>query len=655
MARKSATPDPLRELTWDDLETWAGATTVSRGRRYQENRQVQKLARTPSGGILAWVQGSTKYATRVEWQDGGLVSICTCPVGPACKHAVAALLDGLDRLEQRRALPVVDENDRRLRLLAAEETGDEEAGDEFEEGGAGKGSPEASASRRRGAGQPRSRATLRAFLEQQPKEELVSWLEELGERHPAVRRALEDRRQLIRGAVPKLVRALRHKIAEVAAEPAWSDSWNHRRSTPDYSPVRERLETLLERGHADAVVDLGKELLQAGSRQVENSQDEGETALEISSCLEVVFRALPRSSRPLAVQMLWAVEAALLDDFDLCLGFDAFWQQKRSAADWGTLADQLAKRLLRSEDKGYSRERLVDFLIEALEKAGRADEILPWCEREAEPSGNYLRLVQRLWDAGRQEEAERWIARGVEATHEKRPGIASRLREAWCQQRQAGGDWAAVATFHAENLFTQPSLAALQSLLQAAERAGFGPVVRQAALHFLETGEPPQIVAGSARVSTWPLPPSGLQLPRHATRMSFPQLDTLIALAIAEKRPEEVLGWYDKAGQKIARGWGSEVSQDQIGQAVAATHPERALEIWKRLAEAEIALTKPRAYEAAAGFLRKVRRLLERLGRDRDWQVYSAALRQANSRKRRFVEILDGLDPKASRIIQRGS
>ncbi|MBI4002478.1 MAG: hypothetical protein HY348_11930 [Nitrospira defluvii] len=76
---------------------------------------------------------------------------------------------------------------------------------------------------------------------------------------------------------------------------------------------------------------------------------------------------------------------------------------------------------------------------------------------------------------------------------------------------------------------------------------------------------------------------------------------------------------------------------------MAGSYPDRAVAIWKQLAEKQIALTKPKAYEEAAGYLRKVQRVLKQLGKEQDWQGYLTALRRANERKRRLVQILDTL------------
>jgi len=186
----------------------------------------------------------------------------------------------------------------------------------------------------------------------------------------------------------------------------------------------------------------------------------------------------------------------------------------------------------------------------------------------------------------------------------------------------------------------------LRALLEAAERAGAGPAVRHAALRYLETGQQPD--AG------WPLPASGLKA-RRRHPMSFPCFETLIDLAIAEERPGEVLRWYDQAGVKRLRGWGATEREDRIAQAIAKTYPERALTIWKALAEIQIRQTNPRAYEGAARFLRQVQQLLESLGRTQEWKTYGLELRGTHGRKRRFIEILDRLDKAGKRIVEQGA
>jgi uncharacterized Zn finger protein len=144
-------------------------------------------------------------------------------------------------------------------------------------------------------------------------------------------------------------------------------------------------------------------------------------------------------------------------------------------------------------------------------------------------------------------------------------------------------------------------------------------------------------------IPPWPLPESELLHTIKRPRIEPPMIDTLIDIAMAEKRPDEVLRWYDQRKPR-SRGWDSGwFVEDRIAEAVAGSYPDRAVAIWKQLAEKQIVLTKPKAYEEAAGYLRKVHRVLQQLGKEQDWQGYLTALRRANERKRRLVQILDTL------------
>jgi hypothetical protein len=56
------------DLTWDDLEAWAGTRVVKRGKSYKGC--VSDLCRTADGRLLAWVRGGNRYATEVRLSEG---------------------------------------------------------------------------------------------------------------------------------------------------------------------------------------------------------------------------------------------------------------------------------------------------------------------------------------------------------------------------------------------------------------------------------------------------------------------------------------------------------------------------------------------------------------------------------------------------------
>ena len=649
MNREVLKGDLFEKLSWGDLEQWAGNRVLSRGKNYHRDHRVQGLAQTQTGRIIAWVHGGQKYATEVDFEDGELISICTCPYGNNCKHAVAVVLEYLDHLKKNLEVPQIGAQDQRIALFQGF-TDEEDRENDYGEAGEAVDTIDLVSQK---GGKPIP-PDLKGFLEGQTKEQLIALLKDLSEKYPSVREDLEDRQSLSKGSVKRVVGAARKEIHELSSEPGWKNHWNNEGYVPDYSRVKNRFESLLANGHADEVVALGKELLEAGIRQVEMSNDEGETGIEISSCLDIVFRALPQSSLSPVEQMLWVIDAELEDEYELCCGAEFFWKKKQKASDWNVVADRLLERLnnfqpVKGEDsfsRSYRRDRLTDWIIRALENSGRHEEIMPLCEQEAVKTGSYSRLVDVLREAKCLEEAEQWIHKGIKATQKQSPGIASHLRDTLRDMREKEGNWLEVAGFQVEDFIQMPSLHGYKEMKKAAEKAKVWPTVRTAALLYLENGKLRQAD------SSWPLPETGVEEALKIRKNEFPMTDVLIDIAIEEKRPDDVLKWYDQHTSKKQVFWGwNSYREDQVAEAVADYYPDRALAIWKNVAEKQIALTQPKAYEAAAGYLRKVHALLKRLQRESEWKGYLSNLRQANARKKKLLEILDGIEGR--RIVEK--
>jgi uncharacterized Zn finger protein len=643
MSSNKSENDQFKELTWEDIENWAGSKVLSRGRKYQQGRLVTRLAKTPDGGLIADVAGSEAYTTFVAFRDKGIVSHCTCPYGESCKHAVAVILEYLEQAKKGIKIPTVDSSDPRLNRVKTSPgydrryEGDNENNEEdMEEYSTTPNRHSESASQH-----------LKGFLENMSKEELVALLLEQTEKHPSVSDDLQHRQKLLRGDVKKIVASVRKEIQSLSAEPAWRNHWNDEGCIPDYSRVRNRLESLLAAGHADAVIALGEELLTAGVEQVETSDDEGETAEEITSCLDIVFRALSGSSLSSVEQMIWAIDAELEDDFDLCQGANYFWEVKKEPPHWSAVADKLLQRLKRLKPVGrdenfsnaYRRDKLSDWIIEAFKNSGRSKEIIPLCEEEAVNTGNYVRLVEALLNAERKKDAERWIVKGITASQKESPGIAAKLRDTLREMREKEGNWPAVAAIRAEEFFSRPSFTAYNDVRLASKPAGQWPVVRTAVLSYLETGKLP--LAGPS----WPLPEAEIKLDHSSQQEKPPMVGILIDIAINEKETDEIIRWYDYPAEKgcYGRRW-SEYKEDRIADAIEKDYPDRAAAIWKALAEGQISLTKPSAYEAAAVYLKKLHGFFTGQNRAEEWTNYLAGLRQTHARKPRLLQTLARLE-----------
>ncbi len=719
------------KLTWDELELWAGIRSVARGRTYQRGGRVKNLRISRDGELLATVVGGDRYVTTVALvserkQRQSLRSSCTCPVGIHCKHAVAVVADYLQAIAEGRNVPLASEDDPRWAARdgdspefdedwddedeSSDTSWEDEDEDEDEDA-----PPLAKTRGRKRAARPEAAQVnwddkIEQHLRAKTQGELADLVWSLTRRFPEIYQEFRERIALQEGNVERLVAEARRAIRQVTSEPAWRNDWTGDGHIPDYSKIRHRFERLLELGHADEVVSLGREFLQRGMEQVGQSHDEGDTAMAFGECLPVVFEAVTRSRLSGPERLLFAIDAGLSDDYDV-IGdaSNAVFETCSRPENWSAVADALAQRLkatpapeisrLRSFHDSYQRDHITSWIARALENAGRAGELRSLYEAEVRVTGSYERFVQFLLKQRQFEDAERWAREGITATSAELPGIAARLATNLCELAQQRKQWDVVAAHAAHNFFSDhPSPSLFDELVKAARKAGVEDPVRTAALRFLETGAMPyQVItprsaaamktkpsvrksatttrpsvkksAAATRAAashpestpasshvkidpTWPLPVPDyliplLDRPQRYDSAPRPHLKVLLEMAIAAKRPDDVLHWFDKM-RSVSRGpssWNNPLDHaDRVAAAVSAAYPERALEIYRAALDAQLTQAQYSAYESAVGYLRKLRPLYEALDRAGEWTALVASIREEYRRRPRFMELLDGLE-----------
>ncbi len=627
----------FENLTMNALAQWAGSEVMSRGMAYQHEGRVRKLALRTDEGLVGWVAGTWQYATSVDVKEGGLISQCSCLYGERCKHAVAVVLQYAEDLKNKKLLETVDDNDERLIILKKDAFGTFPTMSEYDE----------------------SYDELISKIDTLSLEEARSIVKSIVDLFPEVHKYMADRFLLSSGNMDKIVSATEREIYDLTSQPAWADHWDHEDELPDYSGIRKRFEILLSSGQYGDVLRLGKILLTKGTEQVGDSNDEGETEEEIASCMDIVFKALLPSSMPAVDKMMWAVQAGLEDEYGMTRGLEEFWAHHFEPSDWSALADSLKVTLLNKESldlhsfsKEYQRNKLTDWIIRAMENSGRSAESLSLCREEAERTHSYVRLVKKLVNAGMHEEAEEWIRRGVDETADSLPGIAGELRKILQDVKEKEKDWLGVSSLLAEEYMEQPSIKTYEMLEEACGKVKVWPPVRQHILRFLETGNLPGTEGGKggkAVLDVWPLPETGLKIPQAKYRTRFPKYSDLIEVAIYENIPSIVLHWYDLS-QADPNGkqhdWNWPTGELRVARAIFGEFPDRAISIFKGCVENEIAQTNKNSYEAAVYHLSELGKLMEEKGRKGEWEAYTSELRQANSRKSRFLKTLDMLSGK---------
>jgi uncharacterized Zn finger protein len=700
--KKTAADSGWASLTWDDLTSWAGSRSVLRGRSYQRSGQVKDLKISADGGLLATVVGGDRYATTVTLnkrrKHPSLESVCSCPIGIGCKHAVAVVAEYLQALADGKNVPVATKDDPRWAKLGSDHDQDDEDEDDEDDEDEEEAPPVSKARKPRTSSRSKADVVnwddkIEQHLRAKSRGELADLVWSLTRRFPEIYQEFRERIALQEGDVERLVVEARREIRQVTSEPAWQNEWTGEGHIPDYSKIQHRFERLLELGHADEVVSLGRDFLEQGMSQIGEAHDEGDTATAFGECLKVVFQAVIHSSLSGPERLLFAIDAGLADDYDaIDDSAQAVLNAPTSPEEWSVVADTLTRRLKpasgqegsQTDDfsRNYKRDGLTNWIAEALENAGRAEEIRALYESEARTTGSYERVVRFLLAKKQFEDAERWAREGIAATVAKLPGIAMSLVTSLYELAQKRKQWDVVAAHAAFKFFFEtPGVSAFEELMKAAGKAGVEEPVRASALRFLETGVSPyQVIvppspnptvkgaktkakaaapapapAPPVRVKTdsgWPLPLPDFVIPLvgrsgRYNKTPQPHIEVLLEMAMAAKQPDEVLRWFDKMepgshGSGLYRG--SYSYADRVAEAVSSSYPERSIAIYTAALNAQLPHAQPSYYEAATAYLRKLRPLYTALNRQGEWNALVASIRESYRNRPRFMDLLDGLD-----------
>ena len=111
-------PNPFINMTLDDIDAWVEGSTADTGKKIQQQGGISNICLTEDGDLLAWVEGTSRHAVMIFFEDQILTSACSCTAPGACKHAVAAVYEALYLNSEKIVLPLTNEDDERLTLLS---------------------------------------------------------------------------------------------------------------------------------------------------------------------------------------------------------------------------------------------------------------------------------------------------------------------------------------------------------------------------------------------------------------------------------------------------------------------------------------------------------------------------------------------------------
>ena len=676
----------LKNLTHNRLRDYAGARVYSRGKGYI--RDVEGLARTADNVLVAWVRGTYRYATSIKvGLEGDLIATCSCPFGGRiCKHAVAVVLAGAQQVTSGNVIPLLAPDSKLAKMFdftamgfSPDVDGDEMEDDEFddsadddeegedehadadendtedtEDSGDDIGDTGFAA---KGAGSGHVRIV--ELLDRMSRDELLTLLADLAKKIPAVASRIIQYDGRSRSDTPLSrkkrdanITRLRQQILERTSEPSWTNSWNGEGFVPDFSDIRDALQELLDDGEADAVVSLGEDLWTYGNAQLGESNDEGELGEEIFACMQVVMEAVPHSSMPPLGQLLWIIERVMDDEYSVLGGCDHIYTNERyTQQHWKEVAREFEARMqnmpvadVEDYKYRYKRKELLSMLIYAYRLGGCEDQIIALLEKEAQHSLVYKDLVIELVKHGEVDRARHWCIKGMQETSVEHGHVAAELRSQLREIANTEQRFDLVATYRTEEFFENPSPATYFELQKAAEAAGVWTVIRPAALSYLETGLRPDVDPEASASETWPLPaPEVLLSANRRYSSQFPDLDTLVTIAIKEKRIDDVVLLHDRLPKNQFNDLSGFGLINTIAVAIAEAYPQRALDIWRIIVDKLIGKVNYEGYRSAVDYLGRMKAVYDREHRLKEWEDLLTELRTTHKRKRRFLEELNGL------------
>jgi len=578
--------NPLRHgLNLPALRRMAGARSYARGEDYFARERVRSLA-GHDGTITAKVRGTREYRVKLWVERGELDYSCTCPVGADgefCKHCVAVGLAWLNE-----AHPQVDRSKKARPTITMDD--------------------------------------VRAHLAGQNKDTLVATL---------MQQAMEDgrlRRRLLMSTARQSPKDLDLATYRAAIDNAVdSGEFVDYREMYGYAQgigeAIDSLEELLKAGHAADVIELAEHALAAVEEAMGSVDDSDGYMGGILERLQELHLAACRKAKPdpeaLAKRLF---EWELRTDWDTFFGTAERYAGvlgKKGLAVYRTLAEAQWERVPallpgRSDAQTYGKRFRITHVMETLARRSRDVEALVAIKkRDLSSAWAYLQIAETYRQAGKRDLALEWAERGLKAFPQR---TDARLREflaAEYHRRKRHDEAMALAW---SEFAESPGLGQYRSLKGHADRTDAWPAWREKALATLREG------IAKAKTNAHRIRGGWSARADHSE---------LVRIFLWEKDIEAA--WQEaKAGGCTSDLWLDLAAKRE------KEHPEDALPVYQGQVEPTLQRKHNEAYREAIGFLRKVRALMVRLGREDAFASYLESVRVAHKPKRNFMKLLEG-------------
>lgn len=568
------------------LRRLAGSQSYRLGIEYFQDSRVRSLTEK-NGSISATVHGTGKYRIqlKIDKLSSELEYSCTCPVGEEgrfCKHLVAAGLQWLSKLK----------------------------------GNGAKGSG------RKKAGT----VSVPEWLARQKKSLLVDFILEHAEDDDDFWNWLEMHSSLHDDGTIDMDRLKKGLDNAIIIE----DFVDYNETYDYFARVEnaiEILDRLLGTGHAPEVMELTEHAL-AGMEQTVRFMDDSSIYLQdiISELTDIHHRAC-RKARPDRQDIARRLfEWELRSECDMFSGAAEHYADvlgKEGLSEYRRLAEKAwtgVKPLSPGEKVQFDiyRYRLRQIMETLARREGNVDALVDIKKRDLTRPACFLEIAQLYQDAGRDDDALAWAERGVRA-FEKEPDMRLVDFLADLYHKRGLHDKALEIIWMSFTL--NPVMERYHCLKRHAKRTRQWERWRENAI---------SVIRGNLDRKK-----SSMNRSKGPMRL-YNRLDHSLLVQIFLDEDDVEAAW----SEAIAGGC-SENLWMQLALRREKTHPEDSLSIYQLQIEPIINRKNNDAYKDAMKLLSRIRDLMVRLGREKDFESYLQALNSEHNRKRNFMKLLE--------------
>jgi len=564
----------------------ADAQSYQRGLDYFSHGHVESVE-DRGGSVHAVVRGNQDYTVALAAEDGVLDYSCDCPVGSDgvfCKHCVAAALAWLNRA-----------------VALAKSSG-------------------------RGKSKEVTLADAGKILQAEDKDTLVGMVldwakddERLHERlilYAARRSGPDTGAAAVRRAFEKAVRV--RDFVPYREATGWA------RGVDD---AIDSVEQLLKDGQAAAVIELCESALQSLLGAIQAVDDSDGHFGELRDRLQDIHYQACQEARPDPAELARRLfQWELHSDFDVFYGSAARYAKILGAkgmkvyrelaeAEW----EKVPARTAKHERSEWGQHFRITHIMESLaQAAGDIEQLVVVMSRDLSSAYSYWKIAEVYREARQYNTALLWAEKGLKAFPDH---TDARLREFAAEEyhrRRRHDD--AMKVMWAE-FSERPFLETYKTLERHAKKAGVWPEWRGRALVEirLRIAKAKEKARGQAR-------PRWMQADDNHS--------LLVEIFLYESNPDE-------AWREAQAGGCSDSLWLQLATVREKEHPEEAVPIYLKQAEAAIAGTSNGRYEDSVRLLVKAASAMRRMDRGAEFVRHLEALRVKYKIKRNFIKLVE--------------